>query len=154
MPPGYVGPSKELDDICTERGVAFDENFSFRRRGRLSQLREDAWREVLDVVRNSLRRLERRSCGIDMRPEDFAAFDASAWRECVARIGPCVHDCSEAGMGKHLLQLLIQLRSGEMGSVIPFRFSEVNVRVPEPRKDDAAFARERRGARCDDKVPA
>jgi hypothetical protein len=78
MPPGYVGPSKELDDICTERGVAFDENFSFLRRGRLSQLREDAWREVLAVVRNSLRRIERRSCGIDMRPEDFAAFDSSA----------------------------------------------------------------------------
>jgi hypothetical protein len=56
-------------------------------------------------------------------------------------------------MGKHLLQLLIQLRSGEMGRVIPFRLTEVNVGVPEPGEDDAAFARERRGARCDDKVP-
>ena len=137
----HIRTGKEFDDVRAEGDVLLHGGQRLRRgSGRLRHQRAYLRQKIAEVIRNSVRRIERRARGVDVRSTDLARFDAAAQHRCVARVGAGVHDGGEARKRKHLLQLLGQFRRGVMRGVRPFILGEVNVIVPETGEDHAVGA--------------
>ncbi len=89
---------------------------------------------------------ERFANGEDARTFDFAAGDAAADEIGVFEDRGDVEDGSEAPAGEHFFELRSELLGREFFGVEQTRGQDVDVAVPEARRDNEAFAVDYRGA--------
>ena len=95
---------------------------------------------VAKVEGDTLGRVLRGACGVDLRAENFAGFDAAAQRDGIEGVRTHVDHGGEAATGEHVLHERGEGGGGLVGGAAPVRLGEVDVGVPEAGGDDAMVA--------------
>ena len=106
----------------------------------LGQVLEDFRRQIADVERDAVLRIDRNPRRQDARTGHFAALDPSAQRERVVELRGRVHHCREAVTRQHARQVLGEPFGRLLCGILELRLGEMDVAVLEPRHDHAAGA--------------